>query len=144
MRSVGWDAGQKEAFLRQQFTAQQICHATRFLDSEDRIILEDAKPIGRLHVAREKGEVRLVDIAILPTYRGRGIGTKLLEELQDQAMRSGLPLCGSVAKSNLSAVRFYQRLGFVVTGDMETHLQMEWRGILDGVDGGKNGGAKLG
>lgn len=52
-------------------------------------------------------------IAVLPDYRGRGVGKRLLEELL-AAVRPAYPaICLSVSAAN-PALRLYQRLGFEI------------------------------
>ena len=52
-----------------------------------------------------------VDIALLPRYCNRGIGTRLLRELQSEAAAAGKPLRIHVERVN-PALRLYERLGF--------------------------------
>ena len=71
---VDWDAAQKDAFLRMQFLAQAQHYQANYTDTTYQIILLDGQPVGRLYVARWPGEIRIVDIALLPEYRNMGIG----------------------------------------------------------------------
>ena len=81
---------------------------------------------GRLYVARWSDEIRIVDIALLPDYGNRGIGTTLLRELQSEAAAAGRPLRIHVERFN-PALRFYERLGFRQIEDKGVYLFMEWR-----------------
>ena len=56
-------------------------------------------------VARWADEIRIVDIALLPEYRGAGIGTPLLGELEDEAAAAGKPLSIHVERLNRRAAR---------------------------------------
>jgi hypothetical protein len=56
---------------------------------------------------------RIVDIALLPQYCNRGIGTTLLRDLQSEAAAAGKPLRIHVERFN-PALRLYQRLGFTL------------------------------
>ena len=126
MAVVPWSDEEKQSFLDMQFTAQRSDYANRFPESEHSIILLDDEPIGRIWVNRTDREVRLIDIALVPERRGHGTGTMLLEGLQEQAREAGRPLRHSVYKTNVDALRFYQRLGFEVVEDFETYVLMEW------------------
>jgi ribosomal protein S18 acetylase RimI-like enzyme len=64
-----------------------------------------------------------LSIAVLPSYRGQGIGTRLLSHLCDQAKHSYQAISLSVIATN-PAVRLYQRLGFVQVSDRDGALTM--------------------
>jgi ribosomal protein S18 acetylase RimI-like enzyme len=121
---VPWDAAQKEAFLRMQFTAQQRYYQDQFPGASFRIILADARPIGRLYVERRREELHVIDIALLPEHRRAGIGSALLNDLLAEADRAGLPVRLHVERFN-PALRLYQRLGFTVIGDTGLYFHVE-------------------
>lgn len=53
-------------------------------------------------------------IAVVPQYRNRGVGKSLLEEVVKQSKRAGMErLVLEVRKSNMVAIKFYEKLGFV-------------------------------
>lgn len=64
-----------------------------------------------------------VSMALLPAYRGQGIGTALLTALIDQARGHYPALSLSVDPQN-AAMRLYERLGFVVVGASGTSVTM--------------------
>jgi ribosomal protein S18 acetylase RimI-like enzyme len=122
----GWPPAQLEAFLRMQSQAQGSAYEWQFPAAQHRIILQDLRPIGRILVDRREQEIRLVDIALLPAWRGNGIGTSLIRQLQAEAAVSGKPLRLSVHSDNHSARRLYERLGFVATEENPVSVAMEW------------------
>lgn len=124
LATYGWDAAQQAAFLSLQFRAQQA-HYAEYPHAEDQIILDGAQPIGRFLVARLETEIRLVDIALLPAWRGQGIGARLTEALLAEAVQTGKLVRLHVEKFN-RAQRLYQRLGFMVINDVGTHYLMEF------------------
>ena len=65
-----------------------------------------------------------VDIALLPEYCNRGIGTTLLRGLQSEAVAAGKPLRIHVERFN-PALRLYERLGFHPIADRGVYLFME-------------------
>jgi len=78
----------------------------------ERWILKDSKrPIGRLYLASIQAELRIVDISLLPEWRGQGIGTALLRGLCEQADRTGKTLRLHVVQHN-RVLGLYRRLGF--------------------------------
>jgi GNAT superfamily N-acetyltransferase len=70
-------------------------------------------------------EVRRVFVD--PTEQGKGIGRALMEELLAAARRAGLDRV--VLDSSTVSKRFYERLGFTVTGD--GRIDLEAGGRLD-------------
>ena len=130
-REVERDAWQWEeeawgAFLRMQFDAQRRHYTTHLPSAVQSVVLCEGEPAGRTWVHRSPEEIRLLDIAILPEYRRRGIGTHLIRELQEEARRAGVPLHHSVELGNPGAKRLYERLGFVAVRTRGMHTLMEW------------------
>jgi ribosomal protein S18 acetylase RimI-like enzyme len=115
---------QKAAFVRQQYEAQDAHWRARFPDAERSIVTIGAASVGRLYVDRSAVEVRLVDIALVPEVRGRGLGRSLLTDLVGQAAAAGLPVRLSVVSGN-PARRLYARLGFRSTGWTGPYEAME-------------------
>ena len=124
---VEWDAEQKAAFVRMQFDAQHAYYQEHYAGAAFDVILVDGQPAGRLYVARENDEIRIVDIALLPNFCNRGIGTSLLRGLQSEAAAAGKSLRIHVERFN-PALRLYERLGFTSIADRGVYLFMEWRG----------------
>lgn len=122
---VDWSEAQKESFLRMQSSAQLQHYATHYPGAEYQIILQDDVPIGRIFVDRSGDSLLLMDIALLPEYRNRGIGTRLIEALQDEAGRAGRSILLHVEPFN-PACRLYQRLGFQPCGMSGIYLRMRW------------------
>ncbi|HKY16159.1 MAG TPA: GNAT family N-acetyltransferase [Microthrixaceae bacterium] len=65
-------------------------------------------------------ELRRADLSrlvVAPAQRGRGVGTALILTLVDEAVRLGMTTIGlRVFAQNRDALRVYERLGFVRTG----------------------------
>ncbi|MEE8602110.1 GNAT family N-acetyltransferase [Euzebya tangerina] len=111
-----WTPQQKQAFLTQQFEAQDDHYRTHYGDAEWSVLLVDAEPVGRLYLDRRAEEFRIIDIAILPEHRGRGIGTRVLRAVIDEAEHAGVPVSIHVEAAN-PAMRLYERLGFEAVED---------------------------
>ena len=84
-----------------------------------------SEPIGRLYVDRRTEEIRIIDIALLPEYRGKGVGSKLIRALLDEAEQERMPVRIHVERFN-PALRLYRRLGFKVVEDEGVYYLMEW------------------
>ena len=124
---VEWQPGQREAFLKWQFEMQRQQYEARFPDTEYKVIEIGNQPAGRFWVGENDNEIRLLDIALLPEFQNRGVGTLLLRELIDEARRSQKPLRHMVFMLNSDAHRFYERLGFEMIEDLGAYRHMEWR-----------------
>ncbi len=126
LAAVPWSDEQKAAFLRMQFVAQHRYNQENYTASCFDVVLVDGQPAGRLYVARWTEEMRIVDIALLPEFRRRGVGTALLARLREEAEAKRLPLRIHVERMN-PALGLYERLGFRVIEDRGVYLFMEWR-----------------
>jgi ribosomal protein S18 acetylase RimI-like enzyme len=126
LATVEWDAAQKAAFVRMQFDAQHAYYQEHYPDTSFDVILLGAEAVGRLYVSRWTDELRIVDIALLPEFCNRGIGSALLRRLQAEARAARKPLRIHVERFN-PALRLYERLGFRQIEDRGVYLFMEWR-----------------
>ncbi len=120
-------ADQREHLIRLQFRAQMASYAQNYPNSCYHIVLLDSKPIGRLWVAQQGREFHLVDIAVHPSVQSKGIGTAIIQRLQQDAAKAGLPIRSCVFRSNTGSLRFHQRLGFNIERSDEVNYYMKWR-----------------
>lgn len=109
---VPWSEEQKRDFVHVQFEAQSRDYAANYPQASFDVVLVDGEPAGRLYVDRRGDETRIVDIALLPAFRGRGVGERLLREV----LGEGRPVSIHVERGN-PAWRLYERLGFTVAAD---------------------------
>lgn len=116
-----WTDEQKGAFLNQQFQAQHHHYRTHYAGADLLVVLNDQIPLGRVYVYRGGCELRLMDIALLPGWRGHGLGLALLRELLDEADQRAWPVTLYVEHLN-PVRRLYQRLGFVEAGEHGPYL----------------------
>ena len=123
---AGLDPALVDTLLAQQFAGQTMTYRARYPDAR-RDIVEDAAgaPIGRMVVDQTSEAITLVDIALLADHRGRGIGTRLVRDLIDEAQAAGVPVRLSVRVDN-PARRLYARLGFVEVGASDVDVAMRW------------------
>lgn len=127
LEALPWPAAMRQVFVRMQFNAQQQGYRAAFPRAQFAIILMGDQAVGRIILNRDETEIRLVDIAVLPAHRDRGIGTALMRDLLREAAAAKKPLRLSVLKGQ-RAFQLYQRLGFKKTGEDGVRDQMEWRG----------------
>jgi ribosomal protein S18 acetylase RimI-like enzyme len=122
---VPWIDEQKAAFVAMQFAAQTAHYAQHYTGMSSDVVLVDGEPAGRLLVARWAREIRIVDITLLPAFRGRGAGSELLAELMDEATEMSKALSIHVEREN-RALGLYERLGFRPVGETGVYLRMAW------------------
>lgn len=124
---LGWDPASWEAFIAMQFAAQQRSYRMHFPDADAQVVLLNDRPIGRLLVDRHQEEdvIRIVDIALLPRFRGLGIGAALVRDLLAEAEAVAKPIRCHVKRHGRER-RFWERMGFNMIGDGPVHILMEW------------------
>lgn len=122
---TGWSDEQKAAFCRMQFEAQHAHYRAHYPGATYDVIEVAGVAVGRLYVVRGPKEILTLDIALLREHRGRGIGTCLLRELQEEARGTGKSLNVHVESFN-PARRLYARLGFEEVEDKGVYLLMRW------------------
>ena len=127
LAQVDWDQGQKDAFVRWQFGLQKEEYNARYPSARYEVILVDETPAGRIWVGTDDKQIRLLDIALLPEFQNRGVGTYLLKQLMDEATQARKVLRHMVFVLNDNAHRFYERLGFQVIEDLGGYKHMEWK-----------------
>jgi ribosomal protein S18 acetylase RimI-like enzyme len=127
LAAVPWPQAAKRAFLDQQFALQHAHYLRHFADANFLIVETAQAPLGRLYLQRGAAQHVLVDISLLPAWRGQGVGTALIAQAQALTAAAGCPLSLHVLHANPAAQRLYAQLGFVAGNASETHLQMHWR-----------------
>lgn len=116
-----------DQLMRFQFQAQTVTYLTNFPQARFDIIELDGTPIGRIVVNRPGALIHIVDQAIVPAMRNRGLGTTIMHALMDEAGRGGKAVRLKVASTNDPSMRLYLRLGFVPIGTDPFYIEMEWR-----------------
>lgn len=113
-RIWGWDEDRQDAFFRKHFDPSRI-----------QIIQAHGRDIGAIEVERRSDAIFLADIQVDPVEQGRGVGSSLIRELQQEAVARGVKLLLQVNRAN-RARTLYERLEFLITGETQTHYQMCW------------------
>ena len=110
----GWDDEWEQQNFRERF------------DPDLRqIIRVDGEDIGAFGFYADGDHVLLDYLAIVPECQRRGIGTRLIGSVVEEARKLGKPVRVQVLKTN-PATELYERLGFVITGETERHFIMKW------------------
>jgi ribosomal protein S18 acetylase RimI-like enzyme len=126
LAATGWPDEVKAQFLGMQFQAQDRYYRQVYPDASFDLVEVSGEPAGRLYVNRAPDEIRIIDIALLPAFRGRGLGSAILRAVLDEADAVGRPVTIHVEQHN-PALRLYQRLGFRVLDTRGLYHFLEWR-----------------
>lgn len=126
-----WTEAQKLAFLESQFALQRHHYLTYYATTEWAVLEHTGVPVGRIYVDRQQTTLLVVDISLLPEWRGRGVGTALMMAACAEARDAGKSVTIAVEKFN-PAQRLYRRLGFRETGDEGVYWSMKWSAPPDG------------
>lgn len=108
----GWDDDFQADHFREHFDPLRL-----------KIIVVDGTDVGVLAVEHREDTLFLSNIEIAPTFQRRGLGSQIIQDVLAEARDQGVPVVLQTNRSN-PARRLYQRLGFVETGETETHYEM--------------------
>ncbi len=113
-KAWGWDDAE-----------QRKLHQRRFREQGFRVISLAGVDVGIVAMLAEPDCLRLNQIFILPDRQSKGVGRVCMQLVIDEATRPGLSVRLQVLEVNPRARSFFERLGFVCVGQIETHDLME-------------------
>lgn len=90
------------------------------------IVIVDGVDSGVVGIDERDGALYMHIVEIHPRLQRRGIGAALIRAFCEAAAARRLPAALSVFKVNVGARRLYQRLGFSIVGETETHYIMRY------------------
>lgn len=122
----GWPAGERDTSVQVQFDLQDRQYRSSNPRGSFDVVEVDGCRAGRLYVDRRLDDIRIIDIALLPAYRGAGIGSRLIGTVLEEARMSGRSASLHVEVHD-PAARLYRRLGFAMVADRGLYRLMEWR-----------------
>ncbi len=99
---------------------QRLDFTEKFNPADGKIIVVVGVDAGFWRTIERETETLLVSIRILPEFQNRGIGTKIIKNLLNESKN---PVRLQVLKVN-PARRLYERLGFKIFDETETHFKM--------------------
>ena len=116
----GWD----EDYQRKDFD-REFSHMEQF-----NVIEVDSKFAGFVQYYFEYPYFEVVEIHLLPEYRGKGIGSQILRYLQKACIAQDRKIRIGCFKENHRAKALYQKLGFMQTEETDTHYILEYPNYL--------------
>jgi RimJ/RimL family protein N-acetyltransferase len=121
------DAAVRESLVRMQFNAQAASYRAQFPAARFDIVERDGIPIGRIVIDAGTETGCIVDFALMPGVRGRGLGVAILDAVLRHLAPLGRPVRCKVLTHNTPSLRMCQRVGFRRIGGEPPFLQLEWR-----------------
>lgn len=115
-----------DSILDLQYQAQRSQYRDGCPDGTDQVIELDDRPVGRCWITESPDGLRVVDIAVLTDFRGRGVARAVLGTLQERAGVRQQPVRLSVWADNQLAMRLYTDLGFVTESEHNGYLGLIW------------------
>ncbi len=113
-KTWGWDEVWQWNYFQTHFNPKLI-----------KIIIFSNKEIGCLRTEEDERNLAIDLLEILPDFQNKGIGSKIIRDIIKNATKKSKGTSLTVLKTNTRAKGLYDRLGFLVRGDTETHFKME-------------------
>jgi ribosomal protein S18 acetylase RimI-like enzyme len=107
-----WDEREQDAFFEQSLR-----------DADFEVILDGERAVGAVGTRLHDDHLFLAEMQVLPEHQNRGIGTAILRAQIRRAGELERPLGLQVLREN-RAKALYERHGFAVIGETETHYLM--------------------
>jgi len=105
---------------------QHRLHAESFVPATHAVVMAEGADAGIVAVEDLATHVQLHKLYLLPAWRGRGLGSALLQDLLARASAAGLPAELRVLAVNTGARRLYERHGFTVVRSTSERHFMRW------------------
>jgi predicted GNAT family N-acyltransferase len=131
-----WGIASKDAFLirKKVFVQEQGVPEEMEIDEYDELawhalVYQDQQAIatGRL-VALGKSRGQIGRMAVMPDFRGQGIGTDILKCLIELAQQQKMG--NLVLHSQITVIPFYEKLGFVAEGPIYDEAGIAHRNMM--------------
>lgn len=118
-------------FIDNLIRSQQQIHALgvqqQYPNAQTNVLEYQGQLLGRMVFEHVAGDIRLIDIAVLPSAQRQGLARYMLQYLQQLADTHQASLSLRVFKNNLKARELYLSAGFQLVGEDEVSEQMRWR-----------------
>lgn len=115
-----------DSLMAMQYAAQDRSYRELHPAADFDLVVVAGQPAGRIYVDRGATSIHVIDIALASEYRGRGIGTRLMQRLLAEGAGSQRPVTLNCGRGN-RALTLYRRLGFTICGGDDVYLALERR-----------------
>jgi ribosomal-protein-alanine N-acetyltransferase len=115
-----------ECFRREAFTKKQIAQLLMDYNSISLLARHNGKAvgfiIGRISAEKKGLAGHILTLDVLPAHRGRGIGRRLLQELESIFAQKDISESYLEAREdNVAALRLYKRMGYEKIGKLKNY-----------------------
>jgi len=106
---------------KQVFVEEQGVPAELELDAYDDkavhwLLWRDQQPVATARLLRQENQGKVGRVAVVPAWRGHGLGRKVMEEIHNWSRLQ--PLEKIVLDAQVQVVPFYEKLGYEPIGDL--------------------------
>lgn len=115
-----------KCFETEAFTKQQIAYL--LTDSNSVILVSKVKGeivgfvIGKTYMDKKPATGQILTIDVSPKHRRKGIGQRLLQEIEKTFKDKGIKMCClEVRENNIVALSLYQKFGYKTVGRLENY-----------------------
>ncbi|MDE3177647.1 MAG: N-acetyltransferase [Pseudomonadota bacterium] len=126
LRAGGLPEAMIDNLASMQYRARTISYREKYPSARWSIIEAADGPIGELIACEQADALHIVDIALAPEWRGRGVGGALMRAIV--ASRRGVgDVRALVALDNPRSRRMFDRVGFIETWRDDVFAELRWR-----------------
>ncbi|MGB0697602.1 MAG: GNAT family N-acetyltransferase [Rhodospirillaceae bacterium] len=118
-----------QSIVDMQFRAKSEGHGSTHPNAFYYIIEKNGDRIGRLTLDFGHNEVHVVDLTVLPAWQGQGVGSTVVQAMQNVAAKMAVPVGLTVRRDNHAAIKTYQKLGFALdpaSNPLAMHMLLRW------------------
>lgn len=112
----GWD----EEYQRNDFESD-------FNLYDFRIMVLTGENIGFVQTQENEYRINIAEIHLLPKYQGRGLGSKIIRDINERAVRNGKYTSADCLIANERACALYKNLGFALMLKTDTHYIFQYK-----------------
>lgn len=125
---------ERQCFKEEAFTRQQIASLLKDYSTISLVAKEGGEAIGfviaMIYFERNATVGHILTIDVLPMYRRKGTGTKLLTEIEKILGGKGVQTCSlEVRENNSAALNLYEKLGYQRIGKLKNYYGKAADGI---------------
>lgn len=112
----GWD----EEYQRNEFESD-------FNMYDFRIVVLDDESVGFVQTKENEYRINITEIHILPGYQGKGLGSLIINDINERAARNGKYVSADCFIANERACNLYRSLGFSLMEKTSTHYIFQYK-----------------